>query len=78
MDNRKENAATATMKTLPNFEIDRLRHLLTLPAEASVNTAQVKELLLEHIIKNGQFGWHNSDVSQRCIHTWNVCESKCL
>ncbi|CDR95024.1 PCI domain containing 26S proteasome non-ATPase regulatory subunit 6 protein, putative [Babesia bigemina] len=52
---RRDNAATATMKTLPNFEIDRLRHLLTLPAEASVDTAQVKKSLLEHIVKNEMY-----------------------
>ncbi|KAK1938503.1 putative PCI domain containing 26S proteasome non-ATPase regulatory subunit 6 protein [Babesia divergens] len=52
---RKENAATATLKALPNFEIERLRHLLTLPVDAAVDTAKVKEKLLEHIVQNEMF-----------------------
>ncbi|GFE54506.1 26S proteasome regulatory complex [Babesia ovis] len=53
--NKKENAATATLKTLPNFEIDRLRHLLTLPEDAGVDTTKVKEQLLDHIVKNDMY-----------------------
>ncbi|EDO06141.1 proteasome PCI/PINT domain family protein [Babesia bovis T2Bo] len=53
--NRKENAATATLKTLPNFEIDRLRHLLTLPEDVGIDTASVKQQLLDHIVQNDMY-----------------------
>ncbi|KAK1442611.1 26S protesome subunit 6 [Babesia gibsoni] len=52
---RKENAAMATLKSLPNFEIDRLRHLLTLPSDAGVDVSKVKGNLLENIEKNDMY-----------------------
>lgn len=50
------------MSTRLSFITVVSRHLLTLPVDAAVDTAKVKEKLLEHIVQNG---WLNFCFSPR-------------
>ncbi|UKK02659.2 26S proteasome regulatory subunit [Theileria orientalis] len=58
MSSRNDSATTTTLKSLPNFEIEKLRHLLTVHDDVEVDRSKFREPLLQLIKQNHMYPYY--------------------
>ncbi|EAN31747.1 26S proteasome non-ATPase regulatory subunit 6 [Theileria parva strain Muguga] len=58
MPSRNDNATVTTLKSLPNFEIEKLRHLFTVHEELGIDPEKIKKPLLELIKQNHMYPYY--------------------
>ncbi|AFZ81248.1 26S proteasome regulatory subunit, putative [Theileria equi strain WA] len=56
---RTENASTTTLKSLPNFEVEKLRHLLLLPPEMGVDVEKCRKSFMEFIKRDEMYPYYD-------------------